>query len=243
MADLTDVLGAVLRDIARARVVSDLFSRDISKEYAADPILEAFPVPRADIRQASVGLAFAVAAVNPRTARLDDVIEAHARTHGAAFVQGLLEDLVERAGLDRDALRTELVQAVDDAVRGDPKTLEKALDGSPELLAQRLTKAATEVLLTDAERLRALTRERSLADVREVIAAAAAGCAAGFGAAAALVSARRAAGAVDVSVSLRELLDVPEAVLSRIELITEIRNYTWVDVGDGERSDRRLQPE
>jgi hypothetical protein len=243
MADLTDVLGAVLRDIARARVVSDLFSRDISKEYAADPILEAFPVPRADIRQASVGLAFAVAAVNPRTARLDDVIEAHARIHGAAFVQGILEDLVEPAGLDRDAMRTELVQAVDQAVRVDPEALKRALDGRPELLAEQLNKAVAEVFFVDDERLRAVTRARSITDVRAVIAAAAAECAAGFAAAAALVSARGAAGAVDVSVSLRELLDVPEAVLSRIELVTEIRNYTWVDVGDGERPDRRLQPE
>jgi hypothetical protein len=60
MPKLGDTLGAILRDIAQSRIQADRFSRDASLEYAKDPILRLFPVPRAEIRSAEIELVFAV---------------------------------------------------------------------------------------------------------------------------------------------------------------------------------------
>ena len=60
MAELKAVLGAILVDIAKARVASDICTRDVSLEYAKDPILSEFPVPRVEIKEASIELKFAI---------------------------------------------------------------------------------------------------------------------------------------------------------------------------------------
>ena len=60
MAELKEVLGAILVDIAKARVASDICTRDVSLEYAKDPILSEFPVPRVEIKEASIELKFAI---------------------------------------------------------------------------------------------------------------------------------------------------------------------------------------
>jgi hypothetical protein len=68
MAELKDVLGAVLKDVAHARVISDRFSGEVSQEYEKDPLLGVFPVPRVEIKEASLDLKFAVCSVEQRPA-------------------------------------------------------------------------------------------------------------------------------------------------------------------------------
>jgi hypothetical protein len=80
--ELYEVVGSILRDIAQSRCLSDLYSRDISRYYAEDRVLRAFPVPRVEISEASFSVFFAITGVaedksrvNIRNARLSQVFE------------------------------------------------------------------------------------------------------------------------------------------------------------------------
>ncbi|MCC6554237.1 MAG: hypothetical protein IT372_14650 [Polyangiaceae bacterium] len=68
MAELKHVLGAVLADLAHARVISDRFSGEVSEEYGRDPLLAAFPVPRVEIKEASLDLKLVINSADRRTA-------------------------------------------------------------------------------------------------------------------------------------------------------------------------------
>lgn len=58
MPELYQVVGSVLRDIANARFISDLYSRNLSRYYERDSLLRSFPVPRAEISEADIGIKF-----------------------------------------------------------------------------------------------------------------------------------------------------------------------------------------
>jgi len=76
MAKLTDVLGALLRDVAESRIQADLFSRQASIEYLNDPVLKNFPVPRAEVRVADIDFRFAVATATRTPVPTDKIIRA-----------------------------------------------------------------------------------------------------------------------------------------------------------------------
>ncbi|HLP27613.1 MAG TPA: hypothetical protein VK147_03160 [Candidatus Didemnitutus sp.] len=64
MADLRDVVGAILRDVTEARGQADLAVRDLVSSYAKDPILRAFTIPRTEIRDLKIDLKVAVRSVD-----------------------------------------------------------------------------------------------------------------------------------------------------------------------------------
>ena len=85
MPELYEVVGSILRDIAQARCLSDLYSRDVSRYYAEDRVLRYFPVPRTEITEASFTVSFLIREVvvdptrmNIRNARLSQVFERYA---------------------------------------------------------------------------------------------------------------------------------------------------------------------
>lgn len=63
MADLQQILGAILRDLAKARFSSDLYSRSIARYYEGDYLLRKFPVPRADVDEVEIDLKFSISDV------------------------------------------------------------------------------------------------------------------------------------------------------------------------------------
>ena len=63
MAEIHHIVGAVLRDVARARVTSDVYSRDISRFYESDALLRRFPVPRSEIDEVELDLRFVIGGV------------------------------------------------------------------------------------------------------------------------------------------------------------------------------------
>ncbi len=67
MAELQQILGSIFRDIAQARVTSDLYSRNISKYYEQDPLLRKFPLPRTDVDEVEVDLKFVMAGLEATT--------------------------------------------------------------------------------------------------------------------------------------------------------------------------------
>ncbi len=86
MADLQQVIGAILRDLAKARFSSDLYSRSISRYYENDYLLRKFPVPRSEIEEVEIDLKFSIA----------DVVDSSVNTEGReANVAFRLERTVE----------------------------------------------------------------------------------------------------------------------------------------------------
>ena len=63
MADLQQVVGAILRDLAKSRFSADLYSRSIARYYENDYLLRRFPVPRADVEEVEIDLKFSIAEV------------------------------------------------------------------------------------------------------------------------------------------------------------------------------------
>ena len=60
MAELNAIIGTVLRELAQARYMSDIYSRDLSRLYEKDPLLRMFPVPRAEVQEVELSLKFAI---------------------------------------------------------------------------------------------------------------------------------------------------------------------------------------
>lgn len=72
MAQLHDVVGAILRDIAQSRVTSDLYSREVSRYYEEDSLLRLFPIPRTDIKEVEIDLNFGISDVRKDPTREED---------------------------------------------------------------------------------------------------------------------------------------------------------------------------
>lgn len=256
MAELTDVLGAMLRDITRSRVMADLFSRDVGEEYSQDPILSVFPVPRVEIKQASVELLFAVNEVGKRLPDYHEVVRAKAPRHAAELADQLFNDAVlENAQKDKLLallqekeinLTEQLAAIVVQVLTSSTAEVAKALMNEPEPLRAKLEEPLLAVLLGDRDIRAILTREPGLnaltkmvrdrteqmvrAFVKDVLSA--------------LNPTDGDALRIDVAVTKGELTDVRDALLSRIHLVTEVRNYEWVDVGEQDgKPVRRLRPE
>jgi hypothetical protein len=64
MAELYQLIEAILRDVSQARYMSDMYSRQISFAYQADSLLRRFPVPRAEIDEVEFNLPFVVTGVD-----------------------------------------------------------------------------------------------------------------------------------------------------------------------------------
>lgn len=87
MADLREVVGAILRDITEARAQADAASRDMAVMYAKDPILRTFTVPRTEIRDLKLDLKIAVGGLAEtsddhvaRETRMDEVVKKLAKS-------------------------------------------------------------------------------------------------------------------------------------------------------------------
>ncbi|PWG64936.1 hypothetical protein [Sediminicurvatus halobius] len=89
MADLQQVIGALLRDLAKARFASDLYSRSIARYYEGDFLLRKFPVPRADIAEVEVDLKFSITEV-----KASDVNTEGREANVAFLLERSVEELV-----------------------------------------------------------------------------------------------------------------------------------------------------
>lgn len=61
MARLGSVVGGILAELTRARVVADTLTRDLAAEYADDPLLASLAVPRLTLGEANLTIRFTVA--------------------------------------------------------------------------------------------------------------------------------------------------------------------------------------
>jgi hypothetical protein len=71
MPKLSEIVGGVMRDLARSHVVADAQTRQVFESYQKDPVLAHFPVPRVTIKQATIKLKFSVKDHAPPTTGID----------------------------------------------------------------------------------------------------------------------------------------------------------------------------
>jgi len=60
MARLGSILGGILAELARARVIADELTRDLVRQYEVDPVLSSMTVPRVSVNEAQLTLRFSV---------------------------------------------------------------------------------------------------------------------------------------------------------------------------------------
>lgn len=256
MAELTQVLGTILKDVAHSRVISDAFSRDISVDYAKDPILVNFPVPRVEIREASIQLKFAVNAVQQgevdREGIARDRLSSLASALSQRVYQGLILDspqrdqllaMLEEKGLDLPALLAAQITQI--TTKQFPLVL-AAVQGKPQELIRQLEATLQESVRNNEALWAILKKSTRVQDLRERISAAVTPAVNDYvaGVGQAIDTAGREGLRVDVAVTRNELADTPESVLSFVSIVTEIRNYAWTQVGGTEEQPIwRLQAE
>jgi hypothetical protein len=257
MAELKDVLGAALRDIAQSRVISDEFSGEVSHEYEQNPTLSVFPVPRVEIREASINLKFAINSVEKRPVDLSGRTQALATRHSAQLAAEVFQDLIEKHPRAAEILKVieskdlglqqRMQAAAHNAILADPQALEAARKGDTEVLAKEISAKVSTVLMEDADLKRLLaSRGFRVTTIREALQEKASGTAARLGAelAAAAAAADRQAFGIDVGVTRKDLAEMPEALVSQISIVAQIRNYEWVEVGEEDgKPVKRLRPE
>ena len=247
MPNLSETLGALLKDIAGSRVKADLFSRDASLEYFKDPVLRLFPVPRVEIRSADLELTFAVSA-----ARENEVDEKQvARLVIEQSTAGLWLSLMSvSAKPSRNAPTTEpLADVLQDKRREVEEEIESRfnlfLQTTAATLATQLTTAPQSVVKTigaQANRiLRAATKEKRLAitftsqlqnEVNERVLAWAEQT--NNSIRQAVERAKAEAFAVDLAVTKDELVNINENAIARVKVTVDIQNYEWVETEDEE---------
>jgi hypothetical protein len=256
LADLSEVLGAILKDIAHARVISDIFSRDASLEYEQDSILRDFTVPRIDLREATISLKFAVRSVQRRTIDPDELIRTQGSRIGMELGRELYANFIERSPhreeltrIDREQnlqLEPKLRQLVDSIVLSDPDGVRAVLNRDAQPLITRVQLELNRLLVANRQVREVLVRGSSTQSVRNQLSAAASDLVARLiqRVAEAIEAANRQALTADVAVTPEELSQVPQALVSELRIVTEIRNYEVVEVETTEgRFERHLRLE
>lgn len=133
MADLRDVVSALLRDVTEARSQADRAVRDLAIEYRNDAILRAFPVPRTEIRDLKIELRVAVTDLGQGAddaSRKEKSIRAlvDRSLKALALDDSLARKLVDVALRDGAPSAERIEQVLSDAVRASVRELAGTLD-------------------------------------------------------------------------------------------------------------------
>jgi hypothetical protein len=184
LAGLNDVLGAILRDVAQARVTSDLFSRSVSFEYRDDEVLRGFPVPRVEVVQASLELKFAVNDVERTEVDREAFLRARASAYAAELGRQLYSDFIETnprgdelVGIIQEkglALETQLPAVIERTISGNLDDLQRAMEQNPDRLIRKIQGEVAGLVLADDDVKDVLTRGTLVSDVRERVSVASA---------------------------------------------------------------------
>lgn len=255
MAEVRTLLGAILRDIAEARVTSDLFSRDVGLEYLDDEVLQTFSVPRVDMKQATVRLRFAVNSLEVKETDPDKVI----KRVGAERATPLANEVIKLV-VGADPRRDELVALIRRkqidlpgvvsrtlaTVLSNVSLVRGAIEGNSQAFGKELQVQLQAQLTRDDEvkkmlvpsrtdrRLSTALRKSSELIIGDMVERTKV----------ALETDKRPGLKLDLAVSRSELAEVPETIISEISVVAEMRNYVWSETEEEDGSvQRRLLPE
>ena len=264
MAELSALLGSVLKELAQARYMADSYSCTLSELYESNAALRMFPVPRAEIEEAEFTLRFAVTDLVRAEGKFRDKVKEILNEQAATIGESVLNELARLEAPDwrdavaefRDAGTRELHRAI---VAG-------LLEGMMPLVSEGLRKGGT---------LSSLAGRLNRAPLADAVGSRVRRCLAGFDtvrdALAAMESREPVKEAIgqalhstldgvleelgnmeledlytlDIDATSEKLSDLPAEATTSLTIKLAVRNYVWASV-EGERDDdayRVLGPE
>lgn len=272
MAQLHDVVGAILRDIAQSRVTSDLYSREVSRYYEEDSLLRLFPIPRTEIREVEIDLTFGISEVRKDNTRAEDkhvyvsrIIQRYSDKLTNQVFDGLRGSPDSKIG--KESLWQEMVNSIDTIEsRSDVKfkiidffesnisdlikeqKIEEQEESTSISLDLKKDKAKEGIMqivehgILSKEKVNTLIEEKSLRN--SLYYWLENGLEDRLDAMDKDLNFELEAYALDVTVSASDLAEMPESSLSKIKITSEVRNYNWSQVEEKDNQVvRRLIPE
>jgi hypothetical protein len=258
MAELQQILGNIFKDIAQARVTSDIYSRNISKYYEQDPLLRKFPLPRTEVSEVEVDLKFVMSGLDSALEQ-DEGLET---STAPLFIKlskelsdGLFEHLLETskkyANLSPETAkrlkgtehRIYLSQSLilyfqrnrGKMVKRGKFNLRQASSDIGQVLRARADELLADSGLADKQLddiskvvLKKLDIESQLKSVEKPMLAA---------------HEQEAEFRVGVEVTADKLAEAPEASISSVKVKAQVRNYIWSKVEHEGETWRSLNPE
>lgn len=257
MAQLHDVVGAILRDIAQARVTSDLYSREVSRYYEEDSLLRMFPIPRTEIKEVEIDLSFGIADVRKDVTREEDKQVYISRTiqrYSDKLTEQIFESIkgssqskigksdawqVLAKSLDTIDNRSNLKFLIINFFEGNVDTLiddnEQGNDDSGSI-SLKVNKDLAEEGLMSIVNKNVLAKEevKSLLEGEVLMNSLDNSLERGFedqlDAMDMDLNFELEAYALDVTTSAADLAEMPENAISKIKITTQIKNYKWSQV-------------
>lgn len=258
MAQLHHILGSILRDIAQARVTSDIYSREVSQFYEQDSLLRLFPIPRTEIKEIEIDLKFAISeiAIDPdrredTEGKLAGIFEHYSELISNSFFEKLKTSnktdlsFQEAATLvDTPENKSALRAAVLDYFLVNKRTFLVIEESEENLVNMKLNQ---DLITTRVNALFASLMYSQLKDIS-------------FGSAKSTITKdlklklenmnaeveylETSEYKANVIVSNQDLQLLPEGSISNIKIVTTLKNYVWsqVEEKDG-KVIRRLIPE
>jgi hypothetical protein len=239
MAKLSLLIGSLLRDLAQSRVISDTYSRDVSVDYQDDPILRLFPVPRMEIKEVSISIPISVKSVQPGVVKTDQIVKSIAKQSAEKLRSKVMEAVTAKVrnketlvkAFAEEQVEKRIENAVEQKLSQSASQISKATEGEATDLSSAICELVQRELLVGskiAKELRLDTDNAPLKtvilrtcdffvknvftkDLREAIDAA-----------------QEKASVIDVGVTAEELAGIPETAVTRITLVTDVRNYQWM---------------
>lgn len=139
MARLGSVLGAILAELTRARLVADELTKDLVSEYRDDPVLASMTVPRVVLDEVALTLRFGVSDLEEAPGLAPDAESVRAEWVGHAG-STVLPRVLDRLGVPA-AERSTVIDAIADAAGkpvGSPPLIDvrRAIAGERKKMAQ-----------------------------------------------------------------------------------------------------------
>ncbi|MDX2361877.1 MAG: hypothetical protein QNK23_13795 [Crocinitomicaceae bacterium] len=273
MAELHNIVGAILRDIAQARVTSDLYSREVSRYYEEDSLLRLFPIPRTEIKEVEIDLLFGIKEVKKDQNREQDklvyvsrILERYSEKLVVGIFEGLrgsdnrrkiskstqwqeqidlLDTINGRSGLRFnisaffETNKELLTEKISDLQSANPDevhydlNVKEAKEGLSDIVKSTLLNSGEINSLIESEQLEDSYTSSLSVELLDVLSAMDND-----------LNFEVEAYQLEVTVESEELLALPESMLSKIKITTEIKNYTWSQVEEKDNQIvRRLIPE
>lgn len=260
MAELHDIMGAILRDLAQARVTSDLYSREISKHYEKDSLLRLFPIPRTEINDVEIELKFAINEIeldesrnDNRNAQIDSTVEKFSEK----LTETIFNDLIDsKVILDKQEWQDEIARLKTEKYSGLKQLvlthLEKLIETQEfkDSLSVDVNKSRDQINTIVNNQIYSLESIIQLDEEFECLVQVKSSVSRGLKSTLEDLNedlsfiTESEEYKIEVDVTKEKLDSLPPEAISSIKIRTSIRNYTWsqVEENDGEII-RRLTPE
>jgi hypothetical protein len=249
MVRISDIVGTLLRGITMARIQSDVFSSQASLQYLQNESLKAYPVPRAEIRQADFNMKMAVLETAPYPideqsvaqqtltealpTYVDKLLAIKVKPSAAApdsQLQPLSGYLGENAAAIKDQLRDQLeAYLVQNIATLYPKIMDApAKFGSAEWRDRTITVLQAVMTARQIQVYLAGTTFTKAVQVEAVAWANSMQAAVNIS----VHMAKTAFFDLDLAVKKDQILMLPEHIMSELRLSVVIENYEWTTIKD-----------